>query len=60
MEILVWIMVGFLVSGQVYYFLYRRKLAERERRLKDFILDDQRFRQLYLDSMNQDAKRTSP
>jgi len=59
MEILVWIVVGLLVSGELYRFLYRRKIAERERRLKDFILDDQRLRQLYLESMNSEAKRTS-
>ena len=56
MEIIVWIIIGFLVSGEICYYIYRKRAAERERRFKDFILADERFRQLYLEAKKQSVK----
>lgn len=54
--ILIWAAIGFLVSAEVYYYLYRKRAAERESRLKDFILGDDNLRQHYLEYHNQNAK----
>lgn len=56
MEIWVWILIGALISAEVYFYLYKRRTAEREKRLKDFILDDEKLRQLYLEYHKQKAK----
>lgn len=55
-EILIWVVIGFLVSAEVYYYLYRKRTAAREQKLKDFILDDEKLRQLYLEYHKQNAK----
>lgn len=47
MEMVVWVLVGLLVSGEVYYYRYRKQTERREQKLKDFILDDERLRELY-------------
>ena len=59
MEILVWIVIGLLVSGEVYYYLYRKRIEQREQKLKDFILGDDRLRQLYLEFNKQKPKSAS-
>lgn len=56
MEIIVWIIIGFLVSGEICYYIYRKRAMEREKRFRDFILEDERFRQLYLEAKKQGIK----
>ena len=59
MQVIIWIVVGLLVSVEAYRFMDRRKMKDRERRLKDFILDDARLRELYLRQTKSGAGRAS-